>query len=121
MFTHLLSTLALGVGLLAAPAGAQAPRSILSTDGRDARGVENTGPSNEAQPAETMRATIVGKEGDEFIAETEEGQELRLPVDGAPADVGIGDELRLVADFETQTIYIFKATPDEAGEKATEL
>ena len=40
---------------------------------------------------------------------TEEGQEFRLPVEGAPANINVGDELRLIPDSETQTIQVFKA------------
>ena len=62
-----------------------------------------------------MRASIVEKDGDQFIAMTEEGQEFRLPVEGAPANVDVGDELRLIPDAETQTIQVFKAGPPEEG------
>ena len=62
-----------------------------------------------------MRASIVDKDGDQFIAMTEEGQEFRLPVNGAPANVHVGDELRLIPDAETQTIQVFKAEPAEMG------
>jgi len=60
-----------------------------------------------------MRASIVDRDGDQFIAMTEEGQEFRLPVEGAPANVNVGDELRLIPDAETQTIQIFKAEPPQ--------
>lgn len=62
-----------------------------------------------------MRASIVDKDGDQFIAMTEEGQEFRLPVEGAPADVHVGDELRLIPDAETHTIQVFKAEPAGMG------
>lgn len=62
-----------------------------------------------------MRASIVDREGDQFIAKTEEGHEFRLPVQGAPADTKIGDELRLVPDPDTHTMNVFKADPAEGG------
>jgi hypothetical protein len=62
-----------------------------------------------------MRASIVDKDGDQFIAMTEEGQEFRLPVEGAPENVNVGDELRLVPDSDSQTIQVFKAEPPETG------
>jgi len=62
-----------------------------------------------------MRASIVEKDGDQFIAMTEEGQEFRLPVEGVPANVHVGDELRLIPDAETHTIQVFKAEPAEMG------
>lgn len=60
-----------------------------------------------------MRASIVEKDGDEFVAMTEEGQEFRLPVQGAPSNINVGDELRLIPDAKTQTIQVFKAEPPE--------
>jgi hypothetical protein len=60
-----------------------------------------------------MRASIVDRDGDQFIAMTEEGQEFRLPVEGAPANVNVGDELRLIPDAETQTMQVFKAEPPQ--------
>ena len=60
-----------------------------------------------------MRASIVDRDGDQFIAMTEEGQEFRLPVEGAPANINVGDELRLIPDSETQTIQVFKAEPSQ--------
>lgn len=68
-------------------------------------------PDSDANPPE-VRASIVGKAGDEFIAKTEAGEEFRLPVDGAPKDIDVGDELRLVPDAKTHTVYVFKAEPD---------
>lgn len=68
-----------------------------------------------AGPSAEMRASIVDKDGDEFIAMTEEGQEFRLPVEGAPENVNVGDELRLVPDSDSQTIQVFKAEPLETG------
>jgi hypothetical protein len=62
-----------------------------------------------------MRASIIDRDGDEFIAQTEEGHEFRLPVEGAPADVSVGDSLRLIPDAATQTIQVFKADPTEDG------
>jgi hypothetical protein len=70
---------------------------------------ESEGPSAE------MRASIVDKDGDQFIAMTEEGQEFRLPVEGAPENVNVGDELRLVPDSDSHTIQVFKAEPAETG------
>src|SRR5919106_3753701 len=60
-------------------------------------------------PFAEMRANIVDKDGDQFIAMTEEGQEFRLPVEGAPENVNVGDELRLVPDSVSHTIEVFKA------------
>jgi hypothetical protein len=70
---------------------------------------ESEGPSAE------MRASIVDKDGDQFIAMTEEGHEFRLPVEGAPENVNVGDELRLVPDSDSHTIQVFKAEPAETG------
>jgi hypothetical protein len=64
-----------------------------------------------------MRASIVDKDGDQFIARTEEGEEFRLPVEGAPENINVGDELRLIPDSESQTIQVFKAEPQETGGK----
>lgn len=69
----------------------------------------------EVIPAE-LRASVIDKDGDQFIALTEEGQEFRLPVEGAPENVNIGDELRLVPDPHTHTIEVFKAEPADSGE-----
>ena len=70
--------------------------------------------SDEALPE--IRASIVDRAGDEFIAKTEEGDEFRLPVEGAPPDTQIGDALALVPHPETETIEVFKADPpDGAG------
>jgi hypothetical protein len=66
-----------------------------------------------AETSIEMRASIVDRDGDQFIAMTEEGQEFRLPVEGAPANINVGDELRLVPDSETQTIQVFKAEPSQ--------
>jgi hypothetical protein len=63
-----------------------------------------------------MRASIVDREGDEFIAKTEDGHEFRLPVEGAPADAKVGDELRLVPDLDTHTMNVFKADPEDGGQ-----
>jgi hypothetical protein len=71
----------------------------------------STADSEEILPE--MRASIVDRDGDQFIAMTEEGQEFRLPVEGAPANVNVGDELRLIPDAETQTIQVFKAEPPQ--------
>ena len=67
-------------------------------------------PDSEATPPE-VRASIVGKAGDEFIAKTEGGEEFRLPMEGAPKGVDVGDELRLVPDATTHTVYVYKAEP----------
>lgn len=65
------------------------------------------------EPLPEMRASIVDREGDQFIAKTEEGHEFRLPVEGAPPDIQIGDALRLVPNPETQTMNVFKADPSD--------
>jgi len=68
------------------------------------------------EPLPEIRASIVDRAGDEFIAKTEEGQEFRLPVAGAPPDTQIGDALALIPNPETQTVEVFKADPrDNAG------
>ena len=68
-----------------------------------------------------IRASIIDRAGDEFIAKTEEGEEFRLPVEGAPPDTQIGDALALVPNPETQTIEVYKADPPEgAGIKKPE-
>ena len=75
--------------------------------------------SEEALPE--IRANIVDRAGDEFIAKTEEGDEFRLPVEGAPPDTQIGDALALVPNPETQTIEVYKADPpDGPGMKKPE-
>ena len=74
----------------------------------------------DANPTE-MRANIVGKDRDEFIAKTEDGEEFRLPMEGAPSGVDVGDELRLVPDPSDQTIYVFKAEPSDNGTPDAEL
>lgn len=77
-----------------------------------------------AAPYAEMRASIVDTDGDQFIARTEEGQEFRLPMEGAPENVNVGDELRLVPDSDSQTIQIFKAEPSEteaSGKADTEI
>jgi len=58
-----------------------------------------------------MRASIVDRDGDQFIAKTETGDEFRLPVEGAPPDTNVGDVLRLVPDPDSQTMNVFKADP----------
>jgi hypothetical protein len=84
---------------------ADANRDGVASDNSTATDSEDTLPE--------MRASIVDRDGDQFIAMTEEGQEFRLPVEGAPANVNVGDELRLIPDAETQTIQIFKAEPPQ--------
>jgi hypothetical protein len=69
--------------------------------------------SDEALPE--IRASIVDRAGDEFIAKTEEGDEFRLPVEGAPPDTQIGDALALVPNPETQTIEVYKADPSDGA------
>jgi hypothetical protein len=88
-------------------------------------GTNQNGIASEGQPPEAdanppeMRASIVDRHGDEFIAKTEDGEEFRLPVEGAPKDVEVGDELRLVPDANTETIYVFKAEPSDGGTSGT--
>lgn len=65
--------------------------------------------SDDALPE--IRASIVDREGDQFIAKTEEGHQFRLPVEGAPPGIQIGDALRLVPNPETHTMNVFKADP----------
>ena len=62
-----------------------------------------------------MRASIVDRDGDQFIAQTETGDEFRLPVEGAPPDTNVGDVLRLIPDPETETMSVFKADPADGG------
>jgi hypothetical protein len=68
-----------------------------------------------------MRASIIGQEGDEFIAQTQDGDKFRLPVEGAPDDVAVGDALILVPDEDTQTIHVFKADATEEGDAKPEV
>ena len=63
-----------------------------------------------------MRASIVERDGDQFIAKTEAGEEFRLPVEGAPPDTNVGDVLRLVPDPDTQTMNVYKADPTDGGQ-----
>lgn len=64
-----------------------------------------------------MRASIVDRDGDQFVAKTEAGDEFRLPVEGAPPDTNVGDVLRLVPDPDTQTMNVFKADPTDGGQE----
>lgn len=100
------------VWALVGPLTALAENSDLA--GPDRNGIASeqyTEDSAETFPE--MRASIVEKDGDEFVAMTEEGQEFRLPVQGAPSNINVGDELRLIPDAKTQTIQVFKAEPPE--------
>ena len=80
---------------------------------RDGAASDNDTAADSEETLPEMRASIVDRDGDQFIAMTEEGQEFRLPVEGAPANVNVGDKLRLIPDAETQTIQIFKAEPPQ--------
>jgi hypothetical protein len=80
---------------------------------RDGGASDNDTAADSEETLPEMRASIVDRDGDQFIAMTEEGQEFRLPVEGAPANVNVGDELRLIPDAETQTIQVFKAEPPQ--------
>ena len=62
-----------------------------------------------------MRASIVDRDGDQFIAKTDTGDEFRLPVEGAPPDTNVGDVLRLIPDPDTETMNVFKADPADGG------
>ena len=62
-----------------------------------------------------MRASIVDRDGDQFIAKTDPGDEFRLPVEGAPPDTNVGDVLRLIPDPDTETMNVFKADPADGG------
>ncbi len=64
-----------------------------------------------------MRASIVDRDGDQFIAKTETGDEFRLPVEGAPPDTNVGDVLRLVPDPDTQTMNVYKADPADGTQE----
>jgi hypothetical protein len=91
-----------------------AAKSSTFNDGNPESTSERQIEDNAAAPAE-MRASIVDKEGDQFIAKTEEGQEFRLPVEGAPNDINVGDQLRLIPDPDAQTIQVFKVEPPATG------
>jgi hypothetical protein len=80
---------------------------------RDSIASNNDTAADSEETLPEMRASIVDRDGDQFIAMTEEGQEFRLPVEGAPANVNVGDELRLIPDAETQTMQVFKAEPSQ--------
>jgi len=80
---------------------------------RDSIASNNDTAADSEETLPEMRASIVDRDGDQFIAMTEEGQEFRLPVEGAPENVNVGDELRLIPDAETQTFQVFKAEPPE--------
>ena len=80
---------------------------------RDGVAADNDTAADSEETLPEMRASIVDRDGDQFIAMTEEGQEFRLPVEGAPENVNVGDELRLIPDAETQTFQVFKAEPPE--------
>ena len=101
--------------VLVGPVNGLAQNSEFPDVDRDGM-ASNNATEGSAETFLEMRASIVDKDGDQFIAMTEEGQEFRLPVEGAPADVHAGDELRLIPDAETQTIQVFKAEP--AGVRA---
>jgi hypothetical protein len=90
-----------------------AQNSEFADANRDGAASDNDTAADSEETLPEMRASIVDRDGDQFIAMTEEGQEFRLPVEGAPANVNVGDELRLIPDAETQTIQIFKAEPPQ--------
>jgi hypothetical protein len=90
-----------------------AQNSEFADANRDGGASDNDTAADSEETLPEMRASIVDRDGDQFIAMTEEGQEFRLPVEGAPANVNVGDELRLIPDAETQTIQIFKAEPPQ--------
>ena len=109
----LMTVITILTSVLVSPLGGLAQSSGFADTNQDGiRSERYTGES--AEPSE-MRASIVDKEGDQFIAMTEEGQEFRLPVEGAPENVNVGDELRLVPDSDSHTIQVFKAEPPETG------
>lgn len=99
---------------LVSPLNGLAQNSEFADVDRDGMASDNA-TEDSAETFPEMRASIVEKDGDQFIAMTEEGQEFRLPVEGAPANVHVGDELRLIPDAESQTIQVFKAEPPEVG------
>lgn len=72
-------------------------------------GAEHGLPPSLTEGGDPVLAKIVDREGDEFVAKTEDGHELRLPVEGAPSDIDVGADLRLVPDPETHTIHVYKA------------
>ncbi len=100
--------------VLLAPLNGLAQNSEFPDADRDGMASDNA-IEGSAETFLEMRASIVDKDGDQFIAMTEEGQEFRLPVEGAPADVHVGDKLRLIPDAESQTIQVFKAEPAGMG------
>ena len=99
---------------LVGPLNGLAQNSEFADVDRDGMASDNA-TEDSAETFPEMRASIVEKDGDQFIAMTEEGQEFRLPVEGAPANVHVGDELRLIPDAESQTIQVFKAESPEVG------
>lgn len=110
-FMMVITTLTL---VLASPLNSLAQNSEFTNADRDGLSPERS-TEDRAGTAAEMRASIVDQDGDQFIAMTEEGQEFRLPVEGAPENVKVGDELRLIPDSDTQTIQVFKAEPPEMG------
>jgi hypothetical protein len=114
MILKLMTTITILATFLVSPLGGLG-QSSASLDA-DQNGISSEKQTEESEgPSAEMRASIVDKEGDQFIAMTEEGQEFRLPVEGAPENVNVGDELRLVPDSDSHTIQVFKAEPLETG------
>lgn len=114
MLLKLVTAITILATFLVSPLGGLA-QSSASLDANQ-NGISSEKQTEESEgPAAEMRASIVDKDGDQFIAMTEEGQEFRLPVEGAPENVNVGDELRLVPDTDSHTIHVFKAEPLGTG------
>jgi hypothetical protein len=118
MTLNLTTAITMLTCLLVSPLNVQAQNLELSGANRDSSTLERSLDNTPGTTIE-MRASIVDKDGEQFIAKTEDGLEFRLPVKGAPDNVQIGDELRLIPDSDTQTIEVYKADSPEsdAGNK----
>lgn len=102
---------------LAGPAGGPVyPATALQAAEFDPTAESPANPDTPDTDYPEMRASIVDRDGDQFIAKTETGHEFRLPVQGAPPDTNVGDTLRLVPDPDTRTMNVFKADPTDGGQ-----
>ena len=110
----LVALLPAAVALVSPHSAAVIPAIAFQTAQSDSQ-AERPGTAEAEFPE--MRASIVDRDGDQFVAKTEAGDEFRLPVEGAPPDTNIGDVLRLVPDPDTQTMNVFKADPTGAVEE----
>lgn len=115
MLQVILAAILPAAAALAGPHSAAVNMAIVSQAAQSDSPAERPGTAEAEFPE--MRASIVDRDGDQFVAMTEAGDEFRLPVEGAPPDTNVGDVLRLVPDPDTQTMNVFKADPTDAGQE----